>query len=249
MVEDFHTRLAIALDAAGFPPGRGRTAALARKYEVSDESARKWLTGEATPTMKKQQAMARDFRVHPEWLIAGLGAMPYVDPVLVVPGNHDIAEKEVGLLISENSADAYNEKYVFVDRVKGPKLSAGKGELLWDFEEIDKSHAFRRDYMQSKGWKAARCKLWDVQGDSMATTLNHGDTVMINLADREIISGEIYALIAGDGLRVKRLIRRADGIIEMRSDNPQQHKYPPEPITDTNAAVIGRVVWRAGSFV
>lgn len=138
------------------------------------------------------------------------------------------------------------KEYDYINRVKGPHLSAGNGELLWDYEELERSHAFRKDWLRNRRLDPRRCKLWDVRGESMSPTLSDGDTVMINLAERDVISGEVYALIAEDGLRVKRLQRRADGLIWMLSDNPMQHKYPPEPITSTHAAVIGRVVWRSG---
>ena len=157
----------------------------------------------------------------------------------LVTGN-DSSSREDQMRVPPNS--------VFLNLVRGAKLSAGNGEVIWDFEEIDNSHYFRADWMQKKGYKASRCKLYEVHGDSMWPTLSDGDLVMINMAEREVRTGEVYALVADDGLRIKRLNRLADGTIEMRSDNPQQHKYPPEPIRDENAAVIGRVVWKAGDL-
>lgn len=142
-----------------------------------------------------------------------------------------------------------SDEYAFVARARGPRLSAGTGEVVWDFEEIDRSHAFRRDWMQRARLNPARCKLFEVRGDSMSPTLNDGDMVMINMADRDVLSGEVYALITDDGLRVKRLQRRTDGKIWMLSDNPDQRQFPAEPIESETAAVIGRIVWRGGSLV
>ena len=144
--------------------------------------------------------------------------------------------------------DEGDAEQVFVNRVKGARFAAGSGELVFEAEEIDKSHGFRRDYMQRRGLNPSRCKLFTVKGESMLPTLTDGAVVLVNMADREVVSGLVYALIVGDGLRVKRLFRRPDGVIEMRSDNPMQHMYPPEPIYDGNAAVIGRVVWQAGDL-
>lgn len=145
-------------------------------------------------------------------------------------------------------ADPEREDQVFVGRVKGARFAAGNGELVFEAEEIDNSHSFRREYMERRGLNPNRCKLFTVKGESMLPTLTDGALVLVNLADREVVSGLVYALIVGDGLRVKRLFRRPDGVIEMRSDNPMQHMYPPEPIYDGNAAVIGRVVWQAGDL-
>jgi len=137
---------------------------------------------------------------------------------------------------------------VFVSRVRGARFAAGSGELMFEAEEIDQSHGFRKDYMQRRGLQAERCKLFNVKGESMLPTLQDGGLVLVNLADREVVTGKVYALVFDDGLRVKRLFRRPDGLIEMRSDNPMQHIYPPEPIMDGSAAVIGRVVWQAGDM-
>lgn len=145
------------------------------------------------------------------------------------------------------NAGAPAQDYLYVNRVRGPHLSAGTGEVVWDYEEVEQSHAFRRDWMQRRGLNPAKCKLYEVKGDSMSPTLSTGDTVMINMADREVASGELFALVAEDGLRVKRLHKRAGGIW-MHSDNPDQLRYPPELIEDHHAAVIGRVVWRGGAL-
>lgn len=148
--------------------------------------------------------------------------------------------------IAEPGAD-YARDRVFVSRIDGVKLSAGSGEFFWDWEEIDNSHAFRHEWMAKKGLRAERCKLYDVRGESMSPTINNGDTVLINLADREIIPGEVYALVGEEGLRVKRLQKRG-GIIYMHSDNQlQPGRYPDEAIEDGSHAVIGRVVWKAGA--
>lgn len=145
-------------------------------------------------------------------------------------------------------ADHDSDEQVFVGRVRGARFAAGNGELVFEAEEIDKSHGFRRDYMERRGLNPQKCKLFTVKGESMLPTIADGALVLVNLADREIVTGLIYALITDDGLRVKRLYRRADGLVEMRSDNPMQHLYPPEAITDGNAAVMGRVVWQAADL-
>lgn len=72
--EDFARRLHEALDLAGMPKGRSRTGALAERYAVTRETARKWLTGMTFPEMEKLISFARDFGVSFEWLATGRGA-------------------------------------------------------------------------------------------------------------------------------------------------------------------------------
>lgn len=74
--EHFADRLRKALDRTGFEQGRGRTGALADRYAVSRETARKWLTGLALPELSRIIELARDFDVSLEWLATGRGPIP-----------------------------------------------------------------------------------------------------------------------------------------------------------------------------
>ncbi|MDO1528568.1 helix-turn-helix domain-containing protein [Fulvimonas sp. R45] len=73
--EHFAERLRKALDRSGFEQGRSRTGALAQRYAVSRETARKWLTGLALPELPRIIELAKDFDVSLEWLATGRGAM------------------------------------------------------------------------------------------------------------------------------------------------------------------------------
>lgn len=171
--------------------------------------------------------------VNYEWLAHGFGEMIFY-----------ATESSAALEINESRP---NLDWDFVDRVIDAHLSAGNGEVIWDFDIVSGSRAFERSWMQKEGLRADRCKLWNVRGDSMWPEFSDGDSVLVNMADRDIVSGNVYALVGDDGLRIKRLYNR-EGYVEMRSDNPQQHVYPPEQIKDHNYAVIGRVVWKAGKI-
>lgn len=147
--------------------------------------------------------------------------------------------------LDDDDMPSDRRKSTYVSRVKGAALKAGTGEVLWDFDEIDKSHSFRLDWMQRKGLRADRCKVWTVRGDSMEPRYYSGDIVLIDMADRTPVHGKVYALVGEDGLRIKQLRRTPTGW-EMYSYNPDKDTYPTEPIVDDNFAIIGRVRWRAG---
>lgn len=134
---------------------------------------------------------------------------------------------------------------VYVDKVTGAHLAAGSGEVVYDFDNVEKSHSFRVDWMQEKRLRPERCKVWSVRGDSMEPRYSSGDVVLIDMSDREPRHGKVFALVGDEGLRIKQL-RRGPAGWEMHSFNPDQSKYPPEPIVSDNYAVIGRVRWHAG---
>lgn len=134
---------------------------------------------------------------------------------------------------------------VYVNRIDGVHLSAGTGEIIWDSEEIYRVRAFELDWMQAEGYNPDRCKVFHVRGDSMEPAINSGDAVMVNMAQREPLNGEVFALVGEDGLRVKRLHKRGGGVY-MHSDNQViPGRYPDEPIVG-NYAILGQVVWKAG---
>lgn len=133
----------------------------------------------------------------------------------------------------------------YIAKVTGAHLSAGAGEVLWEVDEIQKSHAFRSDYLREKGLRPDKCKVWTVRGDSMEPRYRDGGVVLIDMSDRTPVHSKVYALVGEDGLRIKQLRRGVVGW-EMHSYNPDQNKYPPEPIVGENYAIIGRVRWYAG---
>ena len=83
----------------------------------------------------------------------------------------------------------------------------------------------------------------------MAPGIRDGDLVLINLALTTLSDGEVYALRYFDQLRLKRLFRRFDGSLILRSDNPryEDEVVPPEYL-DGNVGIIGKVVYRSGPY-
>ena len=74
--KQFAMRLNLALDTAGFDPkGKGRHVAVANQFQVSAESARKWLAGENFPDTKRIPEIARALNVSAQWLLSGEGNM------------------------------------------------------------------------------------------------------------------------------------------------------------------------------
>ncbi|MCD9046311.1 helix-turn-helix domain-containing protein [Luteimonas sp. MHLX1A] len=95
--QDFASRLRHALDRAHFPEGRARTGALADRYAVSRETARKWLTGLALPELSRIIELAIDFDVSFEWLATGRGQFQ-LGAGEPPPTSRRLSDKEASLL-------------------------------------------------------------------------------------------------------------------------------------------------------
>lgn len=219
--EKFAHQLVALLEKLG-QPRHGSGSYLSKKYKVAGVTANAWLNGEHKPDVDLARIMASDF------------GMPFED-FYFAKGN-----------LSENTPPEYSEPLVYVDKVAGAQLSAGNGHIAWDFERIDKSHAFRLSWMQKKGLRADKCKVWTVSGESMWPYYPHGSWVLINEAQREPLHGKNFGLIGEDGFRLKQLRRSESGGWTMHSLNPDQNKFPPEPIVSDNYTIIGRVRGHGG---
>ncbi|MCD9004670.1 helix-turn-helix domain-containing protein [Luteimonas sp. XNQY3] len=116
--EDFSRRLHWALDQARFETGRGRASALAARYAVSRQTARKWLSGLAMPELARMLEMAADFHVSFDWLATGRGGAD-------VKRVADAALPPYGLPISEREM-----KVVFALRRLPPRQQRAFMELI-----------------------------------------------------------------------------------------------------------------------
>ncbi len=85
----------------------------------------------------------------------------------------------------------------------------------------------------------------NVLGDSMEPTFYENDMVFINRLQKDIKKGGVFVVSTPNGLFIKRLALRADGMLELISDNPL---YTPESIDAQSVEVIGRVVGSMRSF-
>lgn len=85
--------------------------------------------------------------------------------------------------------------------------------------------------------------LLTVKGDSMTPTLNDGDLILVDLRAGRLEDSAVYVIEFDDALLVKRIQRKFDGSIVIKSDNSL---YEPEVIPKERAEalrIVGRVVW------
>lgn len=207
--------------------------ALAKVCGVSYQSAQQWLNG-ATKTIGGEYLakIARHWACNLDWLVTGRGRME----LEAVPDG-----ASVGVYDDPGSLDP--EAYVWIDRFD-LKLSAGNGNAQWVIKEKDPI-SFRRGWFAQRRLVPEHCKAMYVRGRSMEPVLNDWDTVLIDTDDREVIDGEVYAVIYRGSLYIKTLERMGGGV-RLKSENPA---FDPIDVPEQelgNLQVIGRKVWRAG---
>lgn len=131
-------------------------------------------------------------------------------------------------------------------------FSAGNGHAP-NYELIEEREpaTYRLSWFQRERINPNNVKRFKVTGDSMEPFLFSGDSVLVNLAENDpamINDGKVYAIRYGNELRVKRLYRRLDGTLTLRSENPayKDEDVPPE-LAEEHITIIGRVRDKSGA--
>lgn len=130
------------------------------------------------------------------------------------------------------------------------QASAGHGSLPGN-EDEGGTISFDRRWLKMLGLSPENLSIIDVKGESMAPTLDNGDTIMVDRADATgRLRDGIYVLRLDDALMVKRvaLSPRRDTVgLTISSDNSH---YPSWPDMDPALVdIVGRVVWSCRRLV
>lgn len=210
----FRTRLSQILQRFG------SVAELAQAVGVSDNAIYKWISGRGQPSVTNLVALARAGRVSVEWLATG-------------------REAAVNGRALERKVD--RGEYVFVPRYD-VRLASGHGGSFRSDRIVDYL-AFKADWVREQLHAEARSLLLiEAMGDSMSPTFDDSDLLLVDLAEPRFKHDGVYVMRRGGDLAVKRLQRRPDGKLIMRSDNPA---YEPVVIAPEAVGIIGRVIWVA----
>ncbi len=197
----------------------GSVVALAKAVGVSDNAIYKWLSGRGQPNVSNLVALARAARVSIEWLATGEESKQSAQAITRAVEHGD---------------------FIFMPRNR-IRFSSGRDGILRSDQVVD-SIAFRAAWVKRRLSTESRdLLLIEVVGDSMAPTVEDSDLILADLAEPRFRQDGIYLLRHDSGLGVKRIQRRPDGKLLVRSDNP---KY--EAIVVSAVSVIGRVIWIGG---
>ncbi|MGQ2935461.1 MAG: S24 family peptidase [Sphingopyxis sp.] len=127
-----------------------------------------------------------------------------------------------------------------------PKLaigaSAGAGASV-DGEAVEGEVAFDPKWLRDLGADPRALSIIRVEGDSMASTLDDGDDILVDGGDAAArLRDGIYVLRMDDVLMVKRVARApGQGRISVISDNPHYRSWDDLPMASVQ--LVGRVVW------
>ena len=164
--------------------------------------------------------LLRAYGLNPDWLESGVGATFLNQPA---PGEAAFEE---------------------VPKVKA-RLCAGDGS----FEvgaEIEGYYAFQKKWLHGRG-ASDQMVLLDIVGNSMEPELRAGDTVLVDQAQKDVLSGAIYAVGIDDTIMIKRLEKHPNKLV-LFSDNRDYTPIYLEHGDIQKIRIIGKVIWACREF-
>lgn len=197
----------------------GSANGLARRAGLSQSGFQRYLAG-GQPTRRVLIALAKAAGVDLLWLMTGVGSP---QPNGVVAGGDSLTRLPLYKFRQEREPAR--------DGLVKPETVSGLG--------------FCRFWLSKHGMDASTLVGLYMQGDSMEPSIANGDTVLVNVAQRDVADGHIYAVRDGAQMLVKRVQSQLAGRLRLISDNS---RYAPFDVRREDIDVIGRVVWRGSLF-
>ena len=130
------------------------------------------------------------------------------------------------------------EKFFQVRYFSDIRASAGGGAEVFDenYETISIDEKIMHNMV---GMGNTELEAIHVDGESMEPTLQDGSIVFVDREQTNINKNGIFIASTTGGLFIKRIQQRADGMIELISDNSM---YPPQAISPEEVTIVGKVV-------
>ncbi|MGZ9027357.1 MAG: LexA family transcriptional regulator [Telluria sp.] len=208
----------------------GNQSELARFIGVTPQAVQKWVTGVTEPRGKNLDAAA-------QFLGVTAATLKF--------GTNDQAPTSI---IASHPDDPHNPEMVYVPESR-IEFSAGNGRTAhYELIEDEEPATYRLSWFQKYGINPNRVRRFRVAGDSMEPAMYARDTILVNLDETNIVDGKTYAIRYGDELRVKKMYRRLDGTLVLRSVNPAYKDEEVQPdLAQEQITIIGRVRDRSGT--
>ena len=130
------------------------------------------------------------------------------------------------------------EKFFQIHYFTDVRASAGGGAFTFDanYKVLTVDRTIMNNVITSSNQKIDAI---NVDGESMEPTLQDGSIVFIDRTQTNILKDGIYIASTTAGLFIKRVRQRADGMVELISDNKA---YSPEIMLADEVKIVGRVV-------
>ncbi|MBL5819896.1 helix-turn-helix transcriptional regulator [Serratia marcescens] len=214
--------------------------ALGELIGVSQAAIQKIEVAKAKETTKLFE-LSQALGVRPEWLSSGSGAMrenaqPHHPDSTIPP------ESEWGTVDAWDSKTPLPDDEVEVPFLRDIEFACGDGRVSeedYNGYKIRFSKATLRRVGASTDGSGVIC--FPATGNSMEPVIPDGATVAVDVHNKRIVDGELYAINQGGLKRIKQLYRRPGGKLTIRSFNREESDD--EEALESEVEIVGFVFW------
>lgn len=228
-------RLKNAMHDAGYTQ-----AALAEKAGMTQAGIQKLTSGKAKSSTKLVD-IARALNVDPEWLANGGGTLR------MLPAKRDSLpdERDWGRAAQWDRTTPLDDDEVEVPLLNDIELACGTGS--YNEEDFNGFKLrFSKSTLRKVGATGETVICFPVRGNSMEPAIQDGSTVAINISDKKIVDGKVYAINQDGWKRLKVLYRAGANRLSIRSFNKAE--FPDEEADMDSVEIIGRMFWSASMW-
>tara|TARA_R110002124_G_scaffold133116_18_gene295768 strand:+ start:817 stop:1545 length:729 start_codon:yes stop_codon:yes gene_type:complete len=210
---------------------------------ASKATVNQWVSGKIAPSNKYDRKLAVALGTNADFLIHGID-----DKGNKLVGGTSLSlvndfKSKVQHIDSWDSSTPLDKDEVEVPFFMEVELAAGSGGIVYQ-ERNGPKLRFSKSTLRRCNVEPENAACVKVNGNSMEPRLYDGDVVGVDLGDKKIVDGKIYAINHDGLLRVKRLYLVGGGGIRINSFNNLEH--PDEKVSAEERRtinVIGRIFW------
>lgn len=215
----------------------GNQSELARFVGVSPQAVQKWVAGGAEPRGKNLEMAAEFLAVSPAYLKFGIQGEQANDSAQLPSG-----------LMPVRSVDDDDPDLTQIMKVR-LKVQAGITGFRVEPEHYEgETQGVPTKWLRREGLNRNSLLALVVKGESMEPSLYDGDVIVVNTADKSLVSGAVYVVNYEGEAVVKRMLRDA-GQWWLASDNADQRKYHRQLCKGAECIVIGKVIRKESTHI
>ncbi|MGP2900533.1 XRE family transcriptional regulator [Serratia ureilytica] len=176
------------------------------------------------------------------WLLSGQGMAKSAGSVPHHPDSTIPPESEWGTLDAWDSRTPLPDDEVEVPFLRDIEFACGDGRVSeedYNGYKIRFSKATLRRVGASTDGSGVIC--FPATGNSMEPVIPDGATVAVDVHNKRIVDGELYAINQGGLKRIKQLYRRPGGKLTIRSFNREENDD--EEALESEVEIVGFVFW------
>ncbi|MDC9598963.1 LexA family transcriptional regulator [Xenorhabdus anantnagensis] len=217
---------------------------LAESLNVSAQTVNNWLRRDSI-SREAAQSISEQFGYSLDWLLNAVGEPKLGNVLKQNRAKSDIPPKnEWNSVTSWDGNTPLDDDEVEVPFLKDIEFACGNGRCIdvdYNGFKLRFSKATLRRIGAPTDGSTILC--FPAKGDSMEPVIPNGAAVAIDIANKTICDGKIYA-IEQEGLkRIKCLYRKPGGKLLIRSYN--RDEYEDEMANEDNVIIIGKLFWHA----